>query len=61
MCEQTLDVLGSQHGYGIARRIEEIGGDLLAVKQGTARFRQMWDTATPWGIQVATSWAKLLV
>lgn len=32
---KTLDVLGSLHGYGIARRIEQISGDLLAVNQGT--------------------------
>jgi transcriptional regulator len=31
----TLDVLGPLHGYGIARRIEQISGDLLAVNQGT--------------------------
>ena len=35
MILKTLDVLGPQHGYGIARRIEQIGGDLLAVNQGT--------------------------
>jgi hypothetical protein len=27
-------VLGPPHGYGIARRIEQISGDLLAVNQG---------------------------
>jgi transcriptional regulator len=32
---KTLDVLGPLHGYGIARRIEQISGDLLAVNQGT--------------------------
>lgn len=35
MVLKTLDVLGSLHGYGIARRIEQISGDLLAVNQGT--------------------------
>jgi PadR family transcriptional regulator PadR len=35
MVLKTLDVLGSQHGYGIARRIEQISGDLLALNQGT--------------------------
>ena len=29
MVLKTLDVLGPQHGYGIARRIEQISGDLL--------------------------------
>jgi len=35
MVLKTLDVLGPQHGWGIARRIEQISGDLLAVNQGT--------------------------
>ena len=35
MVLKTLDVLGPLHGYGLARRIEQISGDLLAVNQGT--------------------------
>jgi PadR family transcriptional regulator PadR len=35
MVLKTLDVLGSLHGWGIARRIEQISGDLLSVNQGT--------------------------
>lgn len=35
MVLKTLDVLGPLHGYGIARRIEQISGDLLTVNQGT--------------------------
>jgi PadR family transcriptional regulator, regulatory protein PadR len=35
MVLKTLEVMGSLHGYGIARRIEQISGDLLAVNQGT--------------------------
>lgn len=35
MALKTLDVLGPLHGYGIARRIEQISGDLLSVNQGT--------------------------
>ena len=35
MILKTLDVLGPQHGYGIARRIEQISRDILAVNQGT--------------------------
>ncbi len=35
MVLKTLDVLGPLHGYGIARRVEQISGDLLAVNQGT--------------------------
>ena len=35
MVLKTLEVLGPLHGYGLARRIEQISGDLLAVNQGT--------------------------
>ena len=35
MVLRTLQVLGPLHGYGIARRIEQISGDLLAVNYGT--------------------------
>jgi PadR family transcriptional regulator PadR len=35
MILKTLDVLGPLHGYGIARRIEQISRDILAVNQGT--------------------------
>ena len=32
---KTLDAIGPMHGYRLARRIEQISGDLLAVNQGT--------------------------
>jgi len=32
---RTLEALGPLHGYGIARRIEQISGDLLQLNQGT--------------------------
>jgi transcriptional regulator len=35
MVLRTLDVLGPLHGYGIARRIEQISGDMLTLNQGT--------------------------
>lgn len=35
MVLKTLEMLGPTHGYGIARRVEQISGDLLAVNQGT--------------------------
>ncbi len=35
MVLKTLDLLGPLHGYGIARRIEQISGDMLSVNQGT--------------------------
>jgi DNA-binding PadR family transcriptional regulator len=39
MVLKTLDILGPQHGYGIARRVEQISGDLLAVIR--ARFYRL--------------------
>ena len=41
MVLKTLDVLGPQHGYGIARRIEQISGDILALNQGTL-YPALW-------------------
>ncbi|MFI5177683.1 MAG: PadR family transcriptional regulator [Vicinamibacterales bacterium] len=35
MVLKTLETLGPQHGYGIARRIEQMSGDLLRLNQGT--------------------------
>ena len=35
MVLKTLEALGPLHGYGIARRIEQTSGDLLAVNYGT--------------------------
>ena len=35
MILKTLDTLGPLHGYGIARRIEQISGDKLALNYGT--------------------------
>src|SRR5436853_6316434 len=35
MVLKTLQALGPLHGYGIARRIEQISGDLLAINYGT--------------------------
>lgn len=35
MVLKTLDILGPLHGFGIARRIEQISGDVLFVNQGT--------------------------
>jgi PadR family transcriptional regulator PadR len=54
MVLKTLDVLGPLHGYGIARRIEQISGDLLSVNQGTLypvllRLEQEGAIASDWG------------
>ena len=35
MVLRTLSVLGPLHGYGLAKRIEQISGELLSVNQGT--------------------------
>jgi transcriptional regulator len=35
MVLKTLEILGPLHGFGIARRIEQISGDVLFVNQGT--------------------------
>jgi PadR family transcriptional regulator, regulatory protein PadR len=54
MVLKTLDVLGPLHGYGIARRIEQISGDLLALNQGTLypvllKLEQEGAIASEWG------------
>ena len=54
MVLKTLDVLGPLHGYGIARRIEQISGDLLSVNQGTLypvllKLEQEGAIASEWG------------
>jgi PadR family transcriptional regulator, regulatory protein PadR len=55
MVLRTLDILGPQHGWGIARRIEQISGDLLAVNQGTLyplllKLEHEGSIASEWGI-----------
>lgn len=54
MVLKTLDLLGPLHGYGLARRIEQISGDLLAVNQGTLyplllKLEQEGGIASEWG------------
>jgi transcriptional regulator len=54
MVLQTLDAMGSMHGYGIARRIEQISEDVLHLNEGTLYTALMrlqerrWITAS-WG------------
>ncbi len=55
MVLRTLDTLGPQHGWGIARRIEQISGDTLALNQGTLypallRMEQMGWISSKWGV-----------
>jgi PadR family transcriptional regulator len=54
MVLKTRDVLGLLYGYGIARRREQIRGDLLAVNQGTRypvhlKREQEGAMASEWG------------
>ena len=55
MVLNTLDALGPQHGYGIARRIEQTSGDLLSINQGTLypvllKLEQERSIASAWGV-----------
>jgi PadR family transcriptional regulator PadR len=55
MALRTLDTLGPQHGWGIARRIEQISGDALELNQGTLypallRLQQMGWITSKWGL-----------
>ena len=50
---KTLETLGPLHGYGIARRIEQVSGDLLELNQGTIypallKLEQMRWIRTKW-------------
>jgi transcriptional regulator len=50
----TLDTLGPQHGYGIARRIEQVSENLLQLNQGTLypallRLEQRGWIRSTWG------------
>ena len=54
MILRTLDGLGAQHGYGIARRIEQISGNRLELNQGTLypallKLEQMGWITSKWG------------
>jgi transcriptional regulator len=50
---KTLATMGPLHGYGIARRIEQVSGDLLELNQGTIypallKLEQMRWIRTKW-------------
>ena len=54
MVLQTLATLGPQHGYGIARRIEQVSGDAILLNQGTiyaslVRLQQRGWISAEWG------------
>jgi transcriptional regulator len=55
MVLKTLDSMGSLHGYGIARRIEQTSGDALSVNYGTLypallKLEQEGWIASAWGV-----------
>jgi PadR family transcriptional regulator PadR len=54
MVLKTLAAMGSLHGYGIARRIEQVSEDLLQLNQGTIyasllRLQQRGWISSEWG------------
>jgi PadR family transcriptional regulator, regulatory protein PadR len=54
MVLQTLAAMGSLHGYGIARRIEQISGNQVLLNQGTiyaslVRLEQRGWISSAWG------------
>ena len=63
MILQTLQNVGSMHGYGIARRIEQIGGEAVRLNEGTVyasliRLQQRRWIAGSWGLSENNRRAK---
>ena len=63
MILKTLESMGTLHGYGIARRIEQISGDLLSVHYGTLypallKLEQEGCIASEWGLSENNRRAK---
>jgi PadR family transcriptional regulator PadR len=63
MVLQTLDAMGPLHGYGVARRIEQISEDVLQLNQGTIyasllRLQQRRWISSSWGISENNRKAK---
>jgi PadR family transcriptional regulator, regulatory protein PadR len=55
MVLKTLEMIGPLHGYGIARRIEQTSGDLLAINYGTLypsllKLEQEGSIESEWGV-----------
>ncbi|HKD06898.1 MAG TPA: PadR family transcriptional regulator [Bryobacteraceae bacterium] len=55
MILKTLHALGPQHGFGIARRIEQVSDDVLKLNEGTVytsllRLQQRGWIAAKWGV-----------
>ena len=63
MVLKTLESMGRLHGYGIARRIEQVSGDSLSLNQGTIypallRLEQRGWIKSEWGISETNRRAK---
>jgi PadR family transcriptional regulator PadR len=63
MVLQTLAVMGAMHGYGIARRIEQVSGDEVLLNQGTiyaslVRLQQRGLIDAEWGTSTNNRKAK---
>lgn len=63
MVLQTLEALGPLHGYGIARRIEQVSEDVLCLNQGTiyaalVRLQQRRWISAGWGVSENNRRAK---
>lgn len=55
MILKTLETMGPQHGYGIARRIDQTSGNLLLVNYGTlypalVKLEEQGCIASAWGV-----------
>src|SRR5262244_2093556 len=55
MILKTLETLGPLHGYGIARRIEQISGGVLSLNYGTVypallKLEQEGSIESEWGV-----------
>jgi transcriptional regulator len=55
MVLQTLDTMGPQHGYGIARRIEQVSEDTLKLNEGTVYASLMRLLQRRW---ISASWGS---
>ena len=63
MVLKTLEAMGPLHGYGIARRIEQVSGDTLSLNQGTIypallRLEQRGWIKSEWGTSETNRRAK---
>jgi len=63
MVLKTLESMGPLHGYGIARRIEQVSGNALSLNQGTIypallRLEQRGWVKSEWGTSESNRRAK---